>query len=141
MTETDIKLFSDLWGRLVGGDFTLQCLAQRIHRDGGIDMSNLSEEDVLQLLNGRFAGDWHEPAFSFSELLACYAAGEGNDMTKEQMVGWVAGAFVVADAINQNATDLELQFNIFFEGFLVVRNKLGADECIHILRRFLCRER
>ncbi len=104
-------------------------------------MSNLSEEDVLQLLNGRFAGDWHEPAFSFSELLACYAAGEGNDMTKEQMVGWVAGAFVVADAINQNATDLELQFNIFFEGFLVVRNKLGADECIHILRRFLCRER
>ena len=139
MTEADIDVLRDLWGRLTGSEFSLRRLARRIHQDGGGDMSNLSEDDLIRLMEGKFHGDWWEPAFSFSELLAYYAAGKGSSMTKEQVVGWIAGAFVLADAISQNATDLELQFGIFFAGFLLVRQNLRPDECLYVLRRFLCR--
>lgn len=134
MTKQDIAFLDGLWRRLTGDAFTPQKLAEQLKHDGGHDMSNLSEEDLLQLLDGRFSGDWKEPTFSFSELLAFYCVPDAN-RSKKQTAGWVCASFVVSDAIKQGATDWELQFDKLIDGFLAVRNDLEAKDAVHVFQR------
>jgi hypothetical protein len=134
MTKQDFILIEKLWNRLTGTKFVPLDFAKLIRRHGGHDMSKLCEEDVLRLLEGEFSGNWHEPAFSFSELLAYYSVPDEN-RTKEEIVGWVFASFVIADAIKQGATDWEMQFNLFVNGFLEVRNELDIYEAIEIFER------
>lgn len=138
MTENDIAFLDRLWRRLTGDAFTAQKLAEQLKHVGGHDMTNLSEGELLQLLNGRFSGDWNEPAFSFSELLADYCLPDEN-RPKEQTVGWVCASFIISDAIKQGATDWELQFDKLIDGFLAVRDNLETEEAIHVFQRvFRC---
>lgn len=134
MTKKDVVFLDGLWRRLTGDAFTPQELAKQVKHDGGHDMSKLSEEDLLQLLDGRFSGDWKEPAFSFSELLAFYCVPDEN-RSKKQTVGWVCASFVIADAIEQGAADWELQFDKLVDSFLAVRNDLEAKEAVHVFQR------
>lgn len=134
MTKQDVVLIEKLWNRLTGTTFVSSDFVKVILRHGGHDMKNLSENDLLQLLEGRFTGDWHKPAFSFSELLAYYSVPDKNRL-KEEIVGWVFASFVIADAIKQGETDWEMQFNLFMNGFLEVRNDLEFDESVEIFRR------
>jgi hypothetical protein len=143
MTRQDSILIERLWNRLTGRKFVPQEFVKQVHWHGGHDMSNLSEEDLLQLLEGRFSGNWHEPAFSFSELLAFYSVPNANrdrSRTKEEIVGWVFASFVIADAIKQSGTDWEMQFNLFMNGFLEVRSDLEIDEAIEIFQRVFHRD-
>ena len=130
----DIDFYRSLWERLVGNPFTPEHLAARVHHDGGYDMENLSESELIELIKGRFQGRWSEPGFSFSELLAFYSV-PGALEGPEQVVGWVFASFVVADAIRKEVLDWELQFNNFFNGLLVVRPRLESEELVHILQR------
>jgi hypothetical protein len=89
---------------------------------------------LLGLLEGKVNGNWNARAFSFSELLAYYSVPDEN-RTKEEIVGWVFASFVIADAIKEGATDWELHFNIFMNGFLEIRKELEIDEAIDIFQR------
>jgi hypothetical protein len=104
MTKADIELLKTIWVQLAEEEFSKDKLIERVLHDGGHDMSNLSQADVAALLEGRFKGDWHNPAFSFSELLAYYRAC-GEELTSQQIVGWVFAAFVIADAIEHDAAE------------------------------------
>ena len=134
----DLAFYRQLWERLVGGEFTVEKLARRIRMDGGIDIENLSDSDLLELIEGRFSGPWVEAAFSFSETLATYSVPGGIE-TAEQIVGWVLASFMIADAINENAADWELQFNNFMDGFIAVRDQLETEESIFIFQRLFHR--
>lgn len=106
-------------------------------------MSGLSEENILELLEGRFTGAWNEPAFSFSELLAYYSVPNSKrekSRTKEEIVGWVFASFVIADAIKQNATDWEMQFDKFVDCFVEIRSELEIDEAIELFERIFHRD-
>ena len=143
MTKQDVLLIEKLWDRLTGRKFVPEEFAKQVHWHGGHDMSGLSVENVLQLLEGRFSGDWHKPAFSFSELLAFYSvpnAKRDRSRTKEEIVGWVFASFVIADAIKQDATDWEMQFNLFLNGFFEVRSELDIYEAIDIFQRVFNRD-
>jgi len=143
MTRQDSILIERLWNRLTGRKFVPQEFVKQVHWHGGHDMSNLTEEDLLQLLEGRFSGDWSQPAFSFSELLAFYSvpnASRDKSRTKEEIVGWAFAAFVIADAIKQGGTDWEMQFNLFMNGFFEVRSELEIDEAIEIFQRVFHRD-
>jgi hypothetical protein len=138
MTKQDAQFIENLWNRLVGRMFVPEEFAKLVHWHGGHDMSGLSVENVLELLEGRFSGDWHEPAFSFSELLAYYSvpnAKRDRSRTKEEIVGWVFASFVIADAIKQGAKEWEMQFNVFLDGFIEVRSELEIDEAVQIFQR------
>ncbi len=140
MTRQDIAFLEKLWERLSGERLVPQQLTKQIKHDGGHDVSNLSDEDLMELVEGRFAGDWKGAAFSFSELLAYYAA-LGKKRTKKQVVAWVFASFVIADAIKHGAADWELQFNNFIGGFLAVRNELETEESVRVFQRvFVCHE-
>jgi hypothetical protein len=143
MTKQDALFIEKLWNRLTGRKFVPEEFAKQVHWHGGHDMSGLSVENVLQLLEGRFSGDWHKPAFSFSELLAYYSvpnAKRDQSRTKEEIVGWVFASFVIADAIKQEAKEWEMQFNIFIDGFIEVRSELEIDEAIEIFQRVFQRD-
>ena len=143
MTKQDVVFIERLWNRLTGRKFVPHEFAKQIHRDGGIDMENLSTEDLLQLLEGRFAGDWNEPAFSFSELLSYYSVPNANrdwSRTKEQIVGWVFASFVIADVIKHGATNWEMQFDQFINCFVELRSELEIDEAIEIFQRVFHRD-
>jgi hypothetical protein len=143
MTRQDAILIEKLWERLTGRKFVPQEFVKLVRLHGGHDTSNISHEDLLRLLEGQFAGNWSEPAFSFSELLAYYSvpnASRDKSRTKEEIVSWVFAAFVIADAIKQGATDWEMQFNLFMNGFLEVRSELEIDEAIEIFQRVFHRE-
>ncbi len=135
----DIDFYRSLWERLVGSQFTTKNLAARVHDDGGYDMENLSESDLIELIEGRFQGPWAEPGFSFSELMAFYSVA-GAVKGPEQVVGWVFASFVIAEAIKREVLDWELQFNNFFNGLVIVRPKLEPEELIQIFQRIFCGE-
>ena len=134
---SDAAFYRQLWVRLMGDEFTAQKLADRIRVDGGVDIENLSTSDVFELIEGRFSGSWSEVAFSFSEILASYSAPGGIE-SGEQIVGWVFAAFVIAEAIKEDKTDWEFEFDKFINGFLVVRDKLETEESIYIFQRVFC---
>lgn len=134
MTKADVEFLERIWSELTGDNFSKGELVERVFVDGGHDMSGLTREDVLALLEGRFAGDWHRPAFSFSELLAYYLAC-GKELTAHQIVGWIFASFVLRDAIERGAAEWEMQFNFFIDGFVVVRRRLEIDDSVEILRR------
>jgi hypothetical protein len=138
MTKGDIAFLEKLWNRLTGRKFMPQEFVKQVHWHGGVDMSNLSNEDLMHLLEGRFSGDLSGPAFSFSELLAVYSVPNANrdrSRTKEEIVGWAFASFVMADLIKQGATNWEMQFNLFIGGFLEVRKDLEIGESVHIFQR------
>lgn len=144
MTKQDILFIDRLWNRLTGRKFGPREFAKQVHWHGGHDMSGLSEENVLELLEGRFSGDWKEPVFSFSELLAYYSvpnAKRDQSRTKEEIVGWVFASFVIADAIKQDATDWEMQFDKFINCFVEVRSELDIYESIEIFQRVFNRDK
>jgi hypothetical protein len=136
-TIRDLDFYRQLWVRLVGGEFSASSLAERVRNDGGMDIGNLSDAELLDLIEGRFSGNWTEAAFSSSELLAYYAV-PGAITGPEQIVGWVFIAFVAADAIKEDALEWEAQFNSFMNGFLSVRDQLEREECVQIFHRVFC---
>jgi hypothetical protein len=138
MTPSDIDLLKAIWFQLAEDDFSNEKLSEQVLHDGGNDMSNLSRLDVTALIEGRFSGDWHKPAFSFSEFLAYYRAC-GEELTSHQVVGWVFASFVIADAIEHDAAEWERQFENFITGFVTVKERLQIDQSVQILRRVFCR--
>jgi hypothetical protein len=131
--SNDADFYQSLWMRLVGEEFSSGKLGDRLRRDGGVDM-DLGDEDLRSLIEGRYTGSWSEVAFSFSELLASYSVPGGIE-TPGQVVGWVCASFVIADAIRNGATDWEMEFNKFINGFLAVRDRLEIEESIHIFEQ------
>ena len=136
MTDPDRQMLGAMWARLVGSELSLEKLVARIRHDGGLDVSGLSDEELRQLFDGRFSGNWKEPAFAFSELLALYRGGATHDPA-EQTVGWAFAVLSLADALERDVTDLDLQFNNFIDGFVAFKERLTTDESIHILKRFM----
>lgn len=134
MTNQDVILIEKLWKRLVEKPFSPREFVKQIRWHGGQDMLNLSEEDLLQLLERRFSGDWHEPAFSFSELLAKYSVPDKNRL-KEEIVGWAFASFVISDAIKHEKAEWEMEFNNFMNCFAEVRDELEIEEIVQIFRR------
>jgi hypothetical protein len=132
MTTRDLALLEKLWARLVGDGFLMRLLAEQIRKDGGHDVSDLSDEELIQLIEGRFSGDWREPAFAFGETLAFYVA-MGSEMKPQQVLGWVCSALIIRDAVRKNAADWDMVSNNLIKGFLVVRNQLHTEECVEIL--------
>lgn len=138
MTNSEYLFLQNLWNRLGKDTFSPKNLIERVRIDGGLDVSGLSDDDMSQLLEGNFAGDWHEVAFSFSELLAYYAAIYESNHIKDlrQIVGWGFSVFMIRDAIEKNVTDLDLQLNSFIESFFYIREKLEIEESILIILSF-----
>ena len=134
MTKVDIDFLERIWFQLAEDEFSNDKLVELVLKDGGLDMSNLSRADVASLIEGTFSGDWHKPAFSFSELLTYYQAC-GDELTSHQIVGWVFASFVISDAIKKGASEWELQLNFFINGFILIKERLQIDDSIHILRR------
>ncbi len=134
MTNQDVILIEKLWNRLVDRKFLPSDFVKQVRWHGGYDMKNLTEEDLLQLLEGRFSGDWHKPTFALSELLAFYSVPDKN-RHKEEIVGWVFASFVISDAIKHDETEWERQFNLFMNGFLEVRSELEIEEAVEIFHR------
>jgi hypothetical protein len=141
MIKQDLDFLANVWLRLTQEAFSPQQLADLLRNDGGVDIRNLSESDVLELIEGQFNGDWREPAFTFSEILGFYAAHATlhKRLTKKQVVAWIFASFVVAEAVRQDVTDLELKFNKFIDGFLLVRDELDVDESTYVFQRFFAR--
>src|SRR5580658_1729005 len=137
MTKEDRDFLQNVWFVLADDDFSTEKLANRVFADGGHDMSHLSQNDVLALIEGRFNGDWNDIAFSFSELLYYYVAC-GNEMTPHQVVGWVFASFVIADAIKRDVAEWERQFDSFMRGFIIVKERLETDQSVLILQRCFC---
>lgn len=137
MNNTDVALLSEIWSSLVEDDFSKEKLIDRILKDGGHDMSDLSKEDLMALLEGRFNGDWSEPAFAFSELLSYYAAC-AQELNSQQIVAWALASFMIADAIKHGAIEWERQFEVFMKEFIIIRDRLEIDHSIQILRRVFC---
>ncbi len=135
----DVDFYRSLWERLVGQEFTTKKLADRVHRDGGYDIENLTESDLIELMEGRFRGPLTEPAFSFSELIGFYSV-PGAIQVPEQVVGWVFASFVVADVIRKDLSDWELQMGKLLDGLMVVRNQLEAEELVQVFQRVFCDE-
>ncbi len=136
----DVQFYREVWSRLVGATFTAPKLVERVRVDGGYDLEGLSDRDLLDLVEGRFQGAWDGVAFAFSELLAYYSV-PGQTLTGEQVVGWIFASVSIADAIRKDATDWELQLNLFINGFLAVRDKLEADESVRVFERVFCSDR
>ena len=138
MPVEDIEFLGQLWGRLVGEAFAPASLACQVKADGGHDMSNLSQEELIQLMEGSFSGQWKEPGFSFSELLSFYCVPDGVKSPK-QIVAWVFASFVIADAIQHGAADWELELDKLIDGFLAIRKSLETQESVHFFKRvFSC---
>jgi hypothetical protein len=131
----DLIFYRSLWERLVKDEFVPQKLIDVVRHDGGLDISELSNADLFALMEGRFTGNWCEVAFASGELLAHYSV-LGLIARPAHIVAWAFTAFMAADAIKHDATDLDLQFDKFINGFCIVRDKLETDEAIEIFQRF-----
>jgi len=131
-----------LWERFVETEFVPEHFAKQILWHGGIDMVQLTEEDLVRLFEGRFTGDWAKVAFSFSELLAVYSVPDkdrGQPRLNEEIVGWVFASFVMAEVIKQGNAEWEMEFNLFMNGFLAVRDELEIDEIVEIFQQVFAR--
>ena len=135
--DKDLDFYRELWERLAGDSFSTQKLAQRLRADGGVDIQDLSHADVLSLIEGRYRGSWAEVSFAASELLATYSVAGGIE-SGEQVVGWVFAAFAFADAVGKGHADWEIQFDIFMNGFLRVRDPLEPEDSVSIFERVFC---
>lgn len=125
----------NLWERLVEKPFVPQEFAKQILWHGGHDMVQISRENILQLFDNTFVGDWNRVAFSFSELLAYYSVPDKDrdrSRLKEEIVGWVFASFVMAEAVRRGAAEWEMEFNFFMNAFLEVRGELEIDEIVEI---------
>lgn len=132
--SSDSDLLARLWNRMVGDDFSPAKLVARVRHDGGYDIENLSDELILSLIGGTHEGAWGEVAFSFSELLAYYSVPGGIE-SAEQTVGWAFAALMIAQCVRHAATDWEMEFDKFINGFIVARQRLETEESIEIFER------
>lgn len=100
-------------------------------------MSDLSEARIAQVLDTPQSGVEHDVTFAFSELLNLYAAlpTVQVEITKEQVVGWVVAALIIADALDSGETELQFQFDKFIDGFMTVRSTIDVFESIYIFQR------
>jgi hypothetical protein len=137
MTKKELLLIKTLWERLTDSTFSTQRLAKCIRSDGGHDMSDLSEARIAQVLDTPQSGVEHDVTFAFSELLNLYAAlpTVQVEITKEQVVGWVVAALIIADALDSGETELQFQFDKFIDGFMTVRSTIDVFESIYIFQR------
>ncbi len=133
-TNSDIELYERLWKKFHGGQLNIQALIDGVLKDGGHDMTGLTQHEIAALIEGRFTGDWNKVAFSFSELLSYYDA-LGQKLTDTQAISWVFSAFTIAEAIKHGVTDWELQFNSVINGFSRIKGKFGRDELLEIFQR------
>lgn len=129
-----MTFIEQLWSRLTGEDFSREQFVARLRRDGGIDISNLLDSDLTALLDGNFSGDWAEPAFTFSEMLACYSGLDG-EWEPRQIVGWAFAAIVLGQAFRRGHGDISMGFNTFLKGFLKIQAMLEVEESVEIFQR------
>jgi hypothetical protein len=138
MTETDRENLKEIWNRLLGRPFDIHALIAQIHHDGGLDAEWLSDDDLANLFNGTFTGDWHKPGFTFSELLCYYSVLE-DGLFRENVIAWVFSALAFADAQEHDEADVEIYFEAFLGGYLLVRDRLTIAESAWIFKRiFSC---
>ncbi len=101
--------------------------------DGGHDMINLSEDSLVQLIEGQFTGDWHDPAFAFGELLATYAVlGEFKGIVPEQAVSWVFSSLAIAECVKRDETDWDGLIDFMIQGYLVFKDSLLPEERVQV---------
>lgn len=130
----DVDFYSALWTRLVGDGFSVEKLLHRVRIDGGVDIEDLSDSDLRDLIEERYAGDWSKVAFTGSEMLASYSVAGGMS-TPDQVVGWVFASLILSDAIKADAADWYRNFDNFLNGFFAVREKLAFGEALAIFER------
>ena len=136
MNSVDLDFLASIWRQLSETDFQKETLIDLLLVDGGLDISELSRHDLLALMDGTFSGEWRRPAFAFSEMLSHYLAG-AHEMSDEHVVGWIFAAFILAEAIEQGATDWEREFNHFLAGLYILQARLEVDDSLFILRRVI----
>ena len=127
---TTIDLMAPIWERLMGVPFNASDLADNLIRDGGHDISALTKDDLLCLMEDRFQGKWFNVVFSFSELLTYYAACE---LTNVQVVAWCFSALIIGKAARKLETDWEHQLYFLAIGFTRVKPILTYDEFVVVL--------
>jgi hypothetical protein len=132
--SSDSDFLNRLWIRLVDDDFSADKLVARIRHDGGYDIESLSNEVMLALIAGTYDGAWDGVAFSFSELLAYYSVPGGME-SAEQIIGWVFAALMIARCVRHAATDWEMEFDKFINGYVAARQRLETEESIEIFER------
>jgi hypothetical protein len=125
--------------RLVGDDFSAQQLAETLRRNGGHDISGLSDAELIDLIEDRYSGNWQKPAFSFSEMLAYYSVLEGN-LQPQQIVGWAFAAMTLGKAFRRGHGDIDMNFNSFLDGFFSIRTRLEPEESVEIFGCFFGRD-
>lgn len=132
-----ITLIEQIWRRLTAEEFSKQRFIESLRKDGGIDIRNLSDHDLLSLLEERFSGDWAEPAFAFSEMLAMYCGLEG-DLEPRQIAGWAFASIIMGQAFRRGHGDICIGFNIFVRGYTNIQTKLEVEESVVIFHHFIC---
>jgi len=130
----DVVFYELLWHRVIEDAFRVEKLVQRVRTDGGVDIEDLKEPELLDLAYERYSGDWTKVAFAASEMLASYSVPGGIE-NPEQVVAWVFTAFQLSDAIAHGAADWELNFDNFLNGFQRIREKLEYGEALSIFER------
>jgi hypothetical protein len=134
-----IKVISGIWSRSSSRPFTISNLAERLKFDAGHDAGELTESDFSALIEGKFAGDWNQVAFTFSELLTYYAASEISSIDGG-LSAWSFTALTMGEACRRNATDWDREFNFLMMGFEQTRGALEVDEALFILRHIFAQQ-
>ncbi|MDX9976389.1 MAG: hypothetical protein RBU21_25665 [FCB group bacterium] len=138
MTPEDRAFLDALSLRLLEEKLRPDWLVKSVHHHGGLDAASLSRSDLLALLEGSYSGDWWEPVFTFSEMLAYFAGArqlQQHRWNDEATVTWAFAVLALADALEQSASNWELQFNLVIDSFLAVRESLDVEEGLWIMRR------
>lgn len=141
MTSEDRAFLDRLSLRLLNKPLDAEWLVTSVHHHGGHDTEDLSNVELVALLEGRYTGDWWKPAFAFSEMLAYFAAIRHvhEPVTNEHVVTWAYAVLALADALEQGASDWDLQLDVFIESYLAVKERLDAEDAVWMMRRAFCR--
>jgi hypothetical protein len=126
-----VSVLDPIWVRLIKKNFDSLMLARAMIKDGGLDMEPLTEADLVNLVEGKFNGDWGRVVFSFSELLNYYANLELDDY---QVIAWCFAVLVVGEAARKGKTDWELRLASVARGFDQATRILQYQEFTLILK-------
>ncbi len=133
MISQELDFLRMLWRRFVGTDFSSEVFLQLVRKSGGQDISDISHDQLNDLLEGRFTGDFAKVRFTFSEMLSSGA----SEASGALIVVWVFAVLMLADAMAAVNWDTSMEFNIFIDGFLKLRKHFTTEEWLFIFSRFL----
>ena len=104
---------------------------------GGLDFEDVSLDDLLQIIDGQFHGDWKRIAWAFSELLALYASLDEDHLQQDPVdpVAWACAAIILSDAVREDAAEWELNTSSLMYGFLIFRTHFEPAEIAYLFQR------